>query len=172
MSSSNILDAAFFQRDVLEVAPALLGKKLVRILADGRRLSLAITEVEAYRGEDDLACHARKGRTPRTEVMYWEGGYIYVYLIYGMYDMLNFVCAYRDEPQAVLIRGVEGISGPGRLTKALAIDKQFHEKRVDQLPDLWLEDAEPVRSWKTDERVGIDYAGDFWKSKPWRFSIK
>lgn len=98
------LDASFFNRDVLEVAPDLLGCTLVRDFGNGNIQRFTITELEAYRGEEDLACHASKGRTPRTEIMYHTGGYIYVYLIYGMYWMLNLVTGSNDEPQAVLIR--------------------------------------------------------------------
>ena len=86
----NRLKRDFFSRDVLEVAPELLGKNLVRKV-EGQIEKYLITEVEAYRGEKDLACHASKGRTPRTEIMYHNGGLVYVYLIYGMYWMLNIV---------------------------------------------------------------------------------
>lgn len=116
------LEQSFFKRDVLHVAPELLGKYLIRNGNDQPERFM-ITEVEAYKGVDDLACHASKGRTARTEIMYASGGFIYVYLIYGMYWMLNFVTGKKNEPQAALIRGVDRISGPGRLTKILNIDK-------------------------------------------------
>ena len=103
----------FYLRDVLEVAPALIGKLLVRRFEDGRIEKYRIIETEAYRGVEDRACHASKGRTPRTNVMFHEGGRVYVYLIYGMYWMLNLVAGHEGEPHAVLIRGVEGFSGPG-----------------------------------------------------------
>jgi len=89
------LSPDFFLRDVLEVAPALIGKLLVRQFDDGRIERYRITEVEAYRGAEDLACHASKGRTPRTEIMFQEGGTVYVYLIYGMYWLLNLVTGCR-----------------------------------------------------------------------------
>ena len=111
--SSTRITSDFFQRDVLEVAPALPGKLLVRQFDDGRKFASKITELEAYRGRADHACHASKGLTPRTEVMFGPGGFVYVYLIYGMYWMLNFVTGEQDIPQAVLIRGVESVSGPG-----------------------------------------------------------
>ena len=100
------LGESFFIRDVLDVAPELLGKILV-IKKDSSIIQFPITEVEAYRGEEDLACHASKGRTSRTEIMYHQGGVIYVYLIYGMYWMLNFVTGGANQPQAVLIRGIK-----------------------------------------------------------------
>ena len=112
---ANILKAEFFNRDVLELAPDLIGKILVRKFDDGRKLRLKITETEAYRGEEDKACHAFKGKTQRTEVMYMEAGTIYVYLIYGMYYMLNFVASKEDIPQAVLIRAAGDYNGPGKL---------------------------------------------------------
>jgi DNA-3-methyladenine glycosylase len=120
------LGGNFFSNDVLKVAPALLGKILVRVFPDAMTEHLIITETEAYRGEEDLACHARKGRTTRTEVMYGPGGYVYIYLVYGMYWMLNFVTGKTNIPQAVLIRGLKGMNGPGKLTKYLAIDKSFY----------------------------------------------
>jgi DNA-3-methyladenine glycosylase len=163
---------SFFQRDVLEVAPDLLGKTLVRKFPDGRIQRFTISEVEAYRGGEDLACHASKGRTPRTEVMFWEGGYIYIYLIYGMYHMLNFVTGEKESPQAVLIRGLKEISGPGRLTKKLQINKSLNQTLLSADNSLWLEEGENTIVFETSPRVGIDYAGEPWKSMPWRYSLK
>ncbi|MBN1116057.1 MAG: DNA-3-methyladenine glycosylase [Bacteroidales bacterium] len=165
------LSYQFYQRDVLEVAPELLGKKIV-ILKNNQQFFYRITEVEAYRGEEDLACHASKGRTPRTEIMYHEGGYIYVYLIYGMYWMLNIVTGKTDEPQAVLIRGVEGTSGPGRLTKLLEIDTTFYGESLIKSNRIWLEDDNCTPEYYTTPRIGIEYAGRNWKEKPWRYILK
>lgn len=168
----NRLSSAFFSRDVLEVAPDLLGIKLVRKFSTGETRKFTITEVEAYRGEEDLACHARKGRTGRTEVMYWEGGHIYVYLIYGIHYMLNFVCANENNPQAVLIRGVDSVFGPGRVSKLLEIDASMNKQSVLTSDTIWLERGLNEVEYKTDVRVGIDYAPDLWKNKPWRYIIK
>ena len=107
------LPSDFFLRDVLVVAPELIGKRLVRRWPDGTSNSYIISETEAYRGGEDKACHASKGKTPRTEVMFRKGGILYMYLIYGMYWMLNVVTEQRDVPQAVLIRGLKELSGPG-----------------------------------------------------------
>lgn len=161
----------FFQQDVLEVAPKLLGKRLIRVYDDGTKEEYIITETEAYRGEEDLASHASKGRTPRTEVMYHEGGVIYVYLIYGMYWMLNFVTGEQDDPQAVLIRGMEKINGPGRLTKKLQIDKSFYNENLASSKRIWIENGTDDISYTTGKRVGIDYAKE-WKHKHWRFILK
>ena len=117
------LGKEFFLGDAVEVAQNLIGKTVVRRFDNGQELRYIITETEAYRGEDDLACHASKGRTPRTDVMYHSGGVVYVYLIYGMYWMLNFVTSEQDFPAAVLIRGLGGINGPGRVGKTLQLDR-------------------------------------------------
>jgi len=168
---STRLSSSFYLRDVLEVAPELLGKTLVRQFDDGRIASYRITEVEAYRGAEDLACHASKGRTPRTEVMFQEGGKVYVYLIYGMYWLLNFVTGEEGHASAVLIRGIEGFSGPGRLGRELQLDKSFYGENLTSSARLWVEDAEPVSEIKTSKRIGIGYAGDEWENKPWRFYL-
>ncbi len=167
------LQRDFFTRDVLEVAPDLLGKILVRKFDDNSIQKYLITEVEAYRGHEDLACHASKGRTPRTEIMFHEGGYVYVYLIYGMYWMLNFVTDLKDTPQAVLIRGIEGFDGPGKLTKNLLIDKSFYGEDLISSNRLWIENIEISKDFKikTTPRIGIDYAGEVYKNKLWRFVI-
>jgi DNA-3-methyladenine glycosylase len=159
----------FFSRDVLVVAPELLGKILVRKFNDGRTERFRITEVEAYRGEEDKACHAHKGRTRRTEVMYHSGGKIYVYLIYGMYWMLNIVTGKENEPQAALIRGLENVSGPGRVGKALQLDAGFYGETLLS-ERIWLEYAAPVLQYETTHRIGVDYAAE-WKEKAWRFVI-
>lgn len=161
----------FFQHDVLQVAPELLGKILVRRFADGREKRYAITEVEAYRGAEDLACHAAKGRTARTKVMFGEGGHVYVYLIYGMYWMLNFVTSVENNPQAVLIRGVESFSGPGKLGRELQLDKSFYGETLETSDRLWIEDAPLVTNFQTSSRIGVDYSGEIWAGKPWRFYL-
>jgi DNA-3-methyladenine glycosylase len=164
------LDKQFFIRDVLDVAPDLLGKVIVRKFDGGEIKKFVITEVEAYRGEEDLACHVSKGRTKRTEVMYMEGGHIYIYLIYGMYYMLNFVTSHKENPQAVLIRGAGNVTGPGRVGKLLQIDKSFNKQSLLTSENFWIE-KELLKKvkYRTDVRVGIDYAGEYWKNKPWRF---
>ena len=161
------LTRSFFTRDVLTVAPELLGKTLV-CRVDGEFVRYRITETEAYRGFEDLACHASKGRTGRTEAMFHLGGVLYVYFIYGMYWMLNFVTGNEDEPQAVLIRGLDGIYGPGRLTRRLQIDKSFYNEDLTDSSRIWVEDDGYKPSFQTGMRIGVDYAGE-WKDKPWRF---
>ena len=164
------LSLEFYLRDVLVVAPELLGKPLVRQFADGSQKRYMITEVEAYRGAEDLACHAAKGRTPRTEVMFQEGGKVYVYLIYGMYWLLNLVTGEEGYPSAVLIRGIDAFSGPGRLGRELQLDKSFYGENLQASPRLWVENAKPVTEYKTSKRIGIGYAGE-WANKMWRFYL-
>jgi len=159
----------FFSRDVLEVAPDLLGKVLIRRFDNGKLFTSQITEVEAYRGEEDKACHASKGRTSRTEIMYHPGGSVYVYLIYGMYWMLNFVTGDRNEPQALLIRGLNDITGPGRITRILEIGSDFYGEDLAGSERLWIEDAGQQVAMQAGPRIGIDYAGEPWKTQPWRY---
>jgi DNA-3-methyladenine glycosylase len=127
MNGNKRLNRDFFTRDVLEVAPNLLSGILAIRGRDGAVRKFIITETEAYRGAEDKACHASKGRTARTEVMYHEGGRLYVYLVYGIHWMLNVVAGKGNDPQAVLIRGLHGCNGPGRVTKVLGIDGSYYD---------------------------------------------
>jgi DNA-3-methyladenine glycosylase len=160
----------FFNRDVLELAPDLLGKKLVRSI-NGEIFEYFITEVEAYRGPEDKACHASKGRTTRTEIMFMEGGHIYMYLIYGMYWMFNIVAGQTGIPQAALIRSIKDINGPGRLSKELKLDKSFYGESLITSNRIWLEDGIKVKEIKTGRRIGVDYSGEYWKNIEWRYFI-
>ena len=169
---STRLGIGFYRRDVLEVAPDLLGKVLVRQFSDGSRISGRIIEVEAYRGTDDLACHASRGRTERTEVMYGPGGYVYAYLIYGMYWMLNFVTGEQNIPQAVLIRGVDTVVGPGRLCRQFDIHKDFYGESLISSDRLWVEEHPGAVKVVAGQRIGIDYAGEYWASRPWRYTTE
>ena len=185
-----ILPADFYQRDALLAARDLLGMCLVRLL-DGVRLAGIITEVEAYRGEEDLACHARVGRTARTAVMYGPPGRAYVYFTYGMHWCLNCVTGEEGYPAAVLIRAVqplEGLhviaarrsgvteaqwcNGPAKLTRALGIDGSLNGADLtDAHNGLWIERGEPVQDGqvKTTPRIGIERTPEPWCSLPWRF---
>lgn len=153
----------------------LLGKHLVRRHADGRTEARMIVETEAYDGEHDLACHAKAGRTKRTEVMYAPGGVWYVYLCYGIHEMLNLVVGPKDWPAAVLVRGVEGSIGPGRVTKALGIGRVLNAtSALDETAGLWVEDRGvkvPPGAVTATPRIGVDYAGLEWAGKPWRFVL-
>lgn len=164
------LTKEFFSRDTVTVARELIGKGLVRVFHSGELRRYRITETEAYCGPQDLACHAAKGKTSRTEVMFKSGGHVYVYLIYGMYWLLNFVTGHEGDASAVLIRGLEGFDGPGRLGRELALDRSFYGEHVETSSLLWVEDAPPVQSIVASPRVGIQYAGEPWISMEWRFT--
>jgi len=161
-------------QDTVGIARALLGTILVRS-GDGRPTTRhVITETEAYHSEQDLACHASKGRTLRTDVLFRRGGIWYVYLCYGIHEMLNLVVGPDGFPAAVLIRGLHDVTGPGRLTKALGIDRTLNGKPAHPDSGLWLEDAGlhvPDRGIEATPRIGVDYAGAVWAAKPWRFVL-
>ena len=161
------LTQEFFYRPCLEVARDLVGKVLV--CGDKK---LRISETEAYCTEADTACHAHKGRTKRTEVLYAEAGTIYVYLCYGMHWMLNIVTGEENEPEAVLIRACVEAPGPGRLTKALDITGVFNRQHICRQDALFIEDDGFSCEVTTDKRVGIGYASQEDQDRLWRFKIK
>lgn len=166
------LKRTFFTRDALVVAPQLLGKLLV-VSREGLVEKKMITEVEAYRGEEDKAAHVRFGKTQRNKVMYGKGGFVYVYLIYGMYWLINVVTGNKDEPQAVLIRGVKGISGPGRVGKWLGLDRSFYGEDLTISKRVWITEEKSKSKFKINKtaRIGVDYAGS-WAKKKWRFVLE
>ena len=190
MGLSSCLPRDWYARDPLLVARELLGMHLVRLL-DGQVLRGVISETEAYRGEEDLACHARVGRTPRTAVMYGQPGVAYVYFTYGMHWCLNAVCLPPDFPAAVLIRAVEPVDGlavinarragrlrarwtdgPAKLTQAFGVDGRQNGVDLTSLTGgLWIEAGEPVPDERviTGPRVGIHNVSEPWRSLPWRF---
>lgn len=169
-----IIEAKVLQeKKTVALARWLLGKHLVRRRTDGVIDARMIVETEAYDGERDQACHARAGRTSRTQVLYRPGGVWYVYLCYGIHEMLNLVVGQEDWPAAILIRGVEGAIGPGRVTRALSIDRRLNTANAtSDVSGLWLEDRGvrvPRRIVETTPRIGVDYAGPIWTMKLWRF---
>ena len=175
MTSSSLLPVTFFQRSASIVAPALLGKQLIRQYPDGTITSLTIKEVEAYDGIEDLANHGAKRRTPSNEIMFAGGGYFYVYLCYGIHLMLNVVCDQAEIPAAVLIRSAGDINGPGKLTKFLQLEKSLNGKLPQPENWVWFVDTgiEVKKSEMTiTPRIGLSkYAGE-WREKPLRFVCK
>jgi len=160
----------FFDRSVLDVAKDMLGVSLCCKQTDGAITKMIISETEAYDGEDDLACHASKGRTLRNEVMYESPGVIYIYLCYGIHWLLNIVCREEGYPAAVLLRSTTEISGPGRLTKRLGIDGTLNHKKATYENGLWFENNDCGEfDIKKGPRIGVDYAGKYWAEKPYRF---
>ncbi|MFA6256600.1 MAG: DNA-3-methyladenine glycosylase [Candidatus Absconditabacterales bacterium] len=187
-----ILSQKFFDRNPVTVCKELLGKFLV-IKKKGVISRYMITEVEAYDGQEDEACHARHGKTERNAPMFNAAGCWYVYMIYGMYYMLNIVTGPGKHPSAILVRGVERLNdiglprasrtmgtrklnGPGKLTKDLGIDKSFNGKIANEKTGLRVEQKIPEDKKRfqkifTAPRIGIDYASDEWRYKHWRFYI-
>lgn len=168
-----ILGKDFFSRKTDTVAKELLGKFLVRSIGD-KTISGMITETEAYDGPHDLASHASKGMTKRTETMFGHPGHFYVYLVYGMHEMLNVVTREHGYPAAVLIRGVlsdnKHYNGPGKVTKFLQINRSLNGKIATQETGLWFEDRnlQPKKVFKS-ARIGVPYAGPIWSTKKLRF---
>ena len=184
------LARSFFARPTLQVARELLGQRLVHV-ANGVRLAGRITETEAYIGQDDLACHARFGLTPRSQVMFGPPGRAYVYFTYGMHWMLNIVTEAEGFPAAVLIRalraeaglpvmlarrGAHGpahlADGPGKLAQAMGIDKALNGHDLcARGAVLFVERAPavPASRIKCGPRIGLNHTPEPWKSKPWRF---
>jgi len=168
-----ILAAAFFDRPAVKVAYDLVGRRLH--WKNGQQSgSRIITEVEAYIGPQDLASHSAKGRTRRNEAMFGPPGNFYVYFVYGMHWMLNVVTGPVGYPAAVLIRSVEGVVGPGRLTRALTITGSLNGQPATEPTGLWFSaGSKPTRQSITrSARIGVDYAGEIWSRKPYRFSLK
>jgi len=176
-----VIPKSFYKQNTLKVAQNLLGCFLFRKYR-GKIWRAMITETEAYAGEDDLASHASRGRTPRTEVMYGEPGHAYVYMIYGMYHCLNIVTEKKNFPAAVLIRGISvetqdfaslRLDGPGKLCKFLKIDKRLNRCDITKGEKLWIESRDPRAKFleiKKSKRIGVDYAKHC-KEYLWRFSI-
>jgi DNA-3-methyladenine glycosylase len=168
------LGRRFFERPAIELAPDLIGQILVR-RHRGRTRRARIVETEAYVGPHDLACHASKGRTRRTEVMFGQGGHAYVYFIYGMYEMLNIVASTPGDAQAVLIRAAEpldgwqaDLSGPGKLTRAFGITRADNGLDLTGTKMFLVDDGARRPRIATTRRIGVDYAGE-WKDADLRF---
>ena len=157
----------FYCRPCDTVARELVGKVIVH-----RGLRLRISETEVYWGEGDTACHAYRGRTKRTEVLWAEAGTVYVYLCYGMHWMLNIVTGEKEDPQAVLIRACVEAPGPGRLTRMLGITGEYNRRSILETPELWIEDDGFRCETEAAPRVGIGYASPQDRSRLWRYILK
>ncbi len=187
------LNRDFFQQDTVKIARELLGMQLV-IEEHGDRIAGIITETEAYRGEEDLACHARAGLTARTAVMYGPPGHVYTYLLYGLYWLFNIVTEVEGFPGAVLVRGLvptEGLdkisqrrkahprsewtNGPARLCQALGIGKSHYGLDICTIESsIFVEKRPPISDFFVTygPRVGLNNVPEPWKSIPWRFNLK
>ncbi len=165
------LEESFYHRPCLAVAQDLVGKLLVHRTPEGE-IALRITETEAYCGESDTACHAHKGRTSRTRVLYGSAGTTYVYLCYGIHWLFNVVTGEVEQPEAVLIRACAGAPGPGRLTKRLQITGEDNEKSLLWDPTLWIADDGFRCAIVPAKRVGIAYASQEDQDRLWRFILQ
>lgn len=192
------LKKSFFDRDTNIVAKELLGKYIVRVFDDGSKTRFLIVETEAYHGFEDKASHASRKKTERNKIMFDHAGLVYVYLIYGMHHCLNFTTMPKEFPAAVLVRAIaltesrignlesstnrphdskfnilNSIKGPGRVCKALQIDRSFYGEDLSNSKRIWIEDGFNIE--KSDiissKRVGVDYAEECadWK---WNYRIK
>ena len=190
MANNIRLPRAFYERDTLQTAREVLGHRLVHV-EDGERLSGVIVEAEAYCGERDLGCHAKAGRTKRTEVMYGPPGHAYVYFTYGMHWLFNCITRPEGQPEAVLIRAIvplEGLAkmaarrggqprkrwtdGPAKLTQALGIGGEHNGLDLtDAGASIYIEEGWtiPERAVTRGPRIGLYTVPEPWKSKPWRF---
>ena len=188
-ANPNILAPNWFIRPTCVVAADLIGKILCRHMTDtdgqDKVLRMRITETEGYIGLQDTACHAHAGtRTPRTEIMYAEGGVFYTYLTYGVHLMLNLVSGTAESPESVLIRAgflaedserlleeqnlssdkqlthIKQFAGPGKLTKRLQIDRALYGSSIAPESGVWIEDDGCLPPVSLRPRIGIDYAGE------------
>lgn len=189
MPTKATLPRSFYNRPTLTVARELLGSRLIHI-SNGIKLVGLISETEAYIGEEDLACHAKAGRTIRTDPMYGAPGTAYVYFTYGNHWMLNAVTEREGFPAAVLIRAIQPIEGievmmerrqgrdtfgPGKLTQALGITKsENYANLTEPASSLRIEAGIliPDKSVTIGPRVGLNKTAEPWLSMPWRFSVK
>lgn len=175
-----LLPLSFFNRPTVTVAREMIGCHLA-VRQDGRVRRLVITETEAYDGPNDLACHASRGKTKRTETLFRDAGHLYVYFTYGMHWLLNVVTGPPGYPAAVLIRGTQALddarhyNGPAKLTKALGITGAFNGQLFSRALGLWLEapdPAQPTPRILTSPRIGIHYAGPIWSQVHYRFVLE
>ncbi|MEY8325558.1 DNA-3-methyladenine glycosylase [bacterium 1xD8-48] len=157
-----------FSQPAEQLAPWLLGKLLCRKSAEGI-LRYRIMETECYCGEEDTACHASKGKTARTKILYEKGGTAYIYLCYGIHSLFNVVSGEEGHPEAVLVRGVSGYNGPGKLTRAMEIDRSLNGEDMVTSDLLWIEDDGYKPQYARAKRVGIDYATEKYRDILWRF---
>lgn len=181
-------DRAWFNRSAADVAPDLLGARLVHDTPGGR-IAGRIVEVEAYLGPEDLAAHSSRGQTPRNSVMFGPPGHLYVYLVYGIHHCANVVCGPGSKPEAVLLRAAELTqgeplarirrgqvpaarlaAGPGNLAAAFDIDRRLNGADLLDGP-IRMEPGPKPDAIDRTARVGVEYAGD-WTDRPLRYLIR
>ncbi len=167
-----INDISFFECDTISLAKKLIGK-WIKTNINGKEVIAQISETEAYLGINDSACHTYMGkRTPKNETMWNDGGTIYIYLCYGLHNMLNIVSCKKGVPEAVLIRALKEANGPGKATKYLNIEKSLNGQSIINNPHICIFDDGKKYKHTKEKRVGIDYALEKDKNAPLRFVIK
>lgn len=194
MPQNTLISPDWLSRSALAVAPDLIGCKLIRQLPNGQQLRGTIVETEAYESGDP-ACHAYRKRTDRNAVMFGPAGYVYVYLIYGIYHCVNIVTDRDNFASAVLIRALQMetvpvdwvlkprekpdriAAGPGKLCQVMAIDRTLTQTKLDPTQALWLEHRTPDWQQQLDTgrhslvqttRIGLTQGVDL----PWRWYLK
>lgn len=169
LNGNRITNVGFFCINADELAVNLLGKALTR--KEGNEVyRYLIAETECYMGIEDTACHAHKGQTAKTTVLWERGGTLYVHLIYGLYYMMNIIAGKEGDPMGVLVRGIKDVKGPGRLTRALNIGKDFNREDLLISNRIWIEDVGITPEYQCTPRIGIDYAKKECRNKLWRFT--
>jgi len=168
-----IVDKNFFSVPVLELAYKLLGKVIIlKPYNESELQKFRITEVEAY-GGNDSACHAYKGKTKRNAPMFEAGGIVYVYLCYGIFNILNIVSGEKDFGEGVMIRGVDNLFGPGKASRAMGITRDLNYEDLTVSKRIWIEDdGFSVKKINQYTRVGIGYATQEDQDKLWRFRLE
>ncbi len=177
----------FFTKDTISVAKNILGKYLIRKIGKTKFIG-KIVEVEAYLGPNDKAAHSFGGKiTERNKIEYENGGFVYIYLVYGMYWQLNIVTSAKNKPECLLVRALEPVSpkeyagqtkianGPGKLCRWLKLDNSFYGEDLTKSKRIWLESrGEKIKENEiiSAKRIGIDYAGKYWAGRKLRFYIK
>ena len=167
---NGVLGRGYYTQSAVDLAPDMLGKVLCRRSDDGRVSRFRITETEAYFGEDDTACHAHRCSTGRARVMYSAGGLAYVHRCH-MYNLLTIVTGPEGHPEGVLIRGLEGYDGPGRVGRALGLDLSMYGSPMSSEGHLWLEDDGCHPGFTRHPRIGIPYASEEDRALLWRFRV-
>ena len=163
-----MIDKLEFNNSSIEIAPLLLGCEIKHVLTDGTIRTGIITETEAYYGEDDTACYAHKGRNKTSELLYHTGGTIFVHRCYGIHWLLNIVTGKENDPQGVLIRGINNLHGPGRVTKYLSLSNEYNGELITVCPSLTIQKRYQLK-YIAKPRVGIPYASAEDQSIPLRF---
>ena len=166
----NVLGAEYYSSDALVLASDMLGKVLCRRSADGVVRRYRITETEAYLGEEDTACHAHRCPTGRARVMYRAGGLAYVHRCH-MYNLLTIVTGPEGHPEGVLVRGLEGFDGPGRVGRELGLEPSMYGSPMSPEGFMWLEDDGCRPMFFVHPRVGIGYASEEDRARLWRFRV-